>query len=592
MADAAPAKGLTPLEKFQKKRARESSTHVTFSSGSSNVTSAEGIVTRVSEQGSGKQTVTVLWEKFSKNNDPSTIVLPIGIVQLPTARVTPSPDEVASKNTSPATYTLDILPTSVDPSNVEEVKNANLKVMLNCGVTEFSHFKDPQEKIPITVGSRVYARSLRVSYLSSDASKTGRLFFNAHGLKVVGDAVCKRDVAKTLTAAARSHEVQSRAALLWSTTQGGYTIEGFPGPMDDVAEQQAAGFAETWNSMPTLLGEKLERVLEDTNPASSLLKHKATAVKACTGKDFVEGSNFGVAVEPIYGQETPYSAPILLSGEKSETGYFTEALLSSSESYDSLPKRFVEGKIKAVSNPENSSLMKMAIELYFINNKATALAAVAADEVPVVSSIPDTEVGVMASTKHIGPWMGTTSKSKVKWAFPALIKNCDGVLIAAVFPNTGDSTEISCHFASLDGINITSGLMKGVLVSMNWYNTKVTGSKGVFVEGKVTDVEDQIPAGKTAVEMPALLSHGYQSLLQSWDKDDLIKTAADAGEDLQVRILYDGYDEAVRNNPSLAMSASTGEAHLESLEAASKDIKNWIKNSTLPYALLRKPFTP
>ena len=553
------------------------------SGGGGNACSVEGIVLRgrkimVSQKGTQvpKWMMDVAVLKVMANGCKDVVTTGIDGVAycLPTKATEASPEEIAKNKDAKGPIALDV---------IDGNSSANY-----LGIVSTSFYMDPNPTKGDTgpaVESCVPGTRVLISNVSSTFGRDGaggRLYCNAKKVTPLSEVKPGEGSAR-IVEEARTSSAQQAASFLLSANMGGFFGLTYNDPS---LQQQADSAKEKWSNFLATATAKCEAsaIALGNDPAAQFMSANATRIKEIKPQDAAAGA-------PVFmcnlGQDllTPYTAPIVqynISPGNCDPDFCIS--LYDPDMRDGVPASFVEGQVTEVTCKGN--LVTVDFRLFFVPNKAAALASIDDGKNPVLKS-KHAAASVKFGKRGIAPeLLGTLSDKKAEMGLKEIIPFANMAIYAPVFPRGADDVQLNGHFAETAGIDMADGIGKvGVAISEKWLDDNMLGGRGVFIHSP-NDGEVLIDPKNGCGPSPILKNNGYQALSEgSFDFDGL--RVADGKEKIY-RIVYSGCAKDVEYNEKLSVITDIGEEHMAAVAAnggGSDNLRDFLRQKCLVYAV-------
>jgi hypothetical protein len=557
------------------------------SGGGGNTCSVEGVVLRgvKTKQGSAdKWQVDVAITKVMASGCKDIVTTGVDGVafSLPVKYLEASPEEKAKNNHAKGPAVLDI-----------EGGNSRANFL---GVVSTSFYMEDKKEIkgvPVpaveecVAGTKVLITGLASTYGKSGVD--GKLFVNAKKMLPLLSDVGPGEAAKGIITEARSASAQASAAFLLSMTMNGFFGLNYNEPG---LQKQADACKVKWEQLVGGAGAKCESLAltlgtDDTQAdvVASLNAH-ASRIKSMTADEAAGGA-------PIFLSDldkdciTAYRAPIVQFNisPNNKNPDFGKSLFDPA-TRDRVPNSFVEAQVKDIEF--KGSLIQLDYRLFFVFDKTAAIAAIDDETNPVLHST-NAAVCVKLTKRSVGPELvGSLVDSKIETVVKEVLPFANQAMYASVFPRGADDVQISGHFASTAGIDMTDGIKKvGIQVSEAWLDKTLLDGTGVFIYDKLDNVAVVEPADKCGPS-PILKNAGYQALTEGSFSLKNLKVPK-AGQCKTYYVVYSGCSANVVSNSSLTTSVDAGESHIADIVASVRedgDAKEFLLHDAIVYAIV------
>tara|TARA_B100001094_G_scaffold68405_1_gene64737 strand:+ start:3416 stop:5242 length:1827 start_codon:yes stop_codon:yes gene_type:complete len=493
---------------------------------------------------------------------------------LPTKATEASPEEIAKNKDAKGPIVLDV---------IDGNSSANY-----LGIVSASFYMDPNPTKGDTgpavescvPGTRVLISNVVSTYGRDGAG--GRLYCNAKKATPLSEVKPGEGAARIIEEA-RTNAAQQAASFLLSATMGGFFGLTYNDP---ALQQQADSAKEKWSNFLATAAAKCEAsaISLGNDPAAQFMNANSARIKEIKPQDAAAGA-------PVFmcnlGQDllTPYTAPIVqynISPGNRDPDYCIS--LYDPEMRDRVPTSFVEGLVTDVTCKGN--LVTVDFQLFFVPNKAAALASIDDGKTPVLKS-KHAAASVKFSKRGIAPeLLGTLSDKKTEMGLKEIIPFANLAIYAPIFPRGADDVQLNGHFAETAGIDIADGIRKvGVAVSEKWLDDTMLGGRGVFIHSP-TDGEVMIEPKNGCCPSPILKNSGYQALSEGSFDFDGLRVAE--GKEKIYRIVYSGCSKDVEDNDKLCANTASGEEHISAVAAngaGSGNLRDFLRQECLVYAV-------
>jgi hypothetical protein len=547
-----------------------------------NSCSIEGIVLRgrkimVSQKGTQVQKwmMDVAVMKVMANGCKDVVTTGIDGVAycLPTKATEASPEEIAKNKDAKGPIALDVIDGNSSASYL--------------GIVSTSFYMDLPTKgdagPPVescVPGTRVLISNVNATFGRDGPG--GRLYCNAKKVMPLSE-VKPGEGSVRIIEEARTNAAQQAASFLLSATMGGFFGLTYNDP---ALQQQADSAKEKWSNFLATAAAKCEAsaIALGNDPVAQLMNANAARIKEIKPQDAAAGA-------PVFmcnlGQDllTPYFAPIVqynISPGSRDPDYCIS--LYDPEMRDSVPPSFVEGQVTDVTCKGN--LVTVDFRLFFVPNKAAALASIDDAQNPILKS-KHAAVSVKFGKRGIAPeLLGTLVDKKAEMGLKELIPFTNLAVYTPVFPRAPDDVQLNGHFAETSGIDIADGIRKvGIAISQSWLDDNMLGGRGVFIHSP-NDGELIIEPRSNCGPSPVLKNSGYQALSEGSFDFDGLRVAE--GKEKAYYVVYDGCSKDVEHNNKLCVSTEAGEEHMATVAAnASGDgnSRDFLRHECLVYAV-------
>ena len=548
-----------------------------------NACSIEGIVLRgrkimVSQKGTQvpKWMMDVAVMKVMANGCKDVVTTGIDGVAycLPTKATEASPEEIAKNKDAKGPIALDVL---------DGNSSANY-----LGIVSTSFYMDPNPTKGDTerpVESCVPGTRVLISNVSATFGRDGpggRLYCNAKKVTPLS-VVEPGEGSARIIEEARTNAAQQAASFLLSANMGGFFGLIYNDP---ALQQQADSAKEKWSNFLASAAAKCEAsaISLGNDPAAQFMNANAARIKEIKPQDAAAGA-------PVFmcnlGQDllTPYTAPIVqynISPGNRDPDYCIS--LYDPEMRDRVPSTFVEGQVTDVACKGN--LVTVDFRLFFVPNKAAALASIDDAKNPVLKS-KHAAASVKFGKRGIAPeLLGTLVDKKAEMGLKELIPFTNLAVYAPIFPRAADDVQLNGHFAETCGIDIGDGIRKvGVSISEKWLDDNMLGGRGVFIHSP-NDGDLMIEPKSGCGPSPVLKNSGYQALSEGSFDFEGLRVAE--GKEKTYHVVYDGCSKDVEHNEKLCVSTEAGEEHMATVAAngtGDGNLREFLRHECLVYAV-------